>query len=380
MSSPTKSLFLERPPEGCSIAYRNLFVSSNRKAQVARETCEALWGGFHDLADANFVERMPFEFHQRWFEMYLGATLRDAGLDVSAPKPGPDFRVILHGRPTYIEAIAPTPGHPLHPDTVQEPVYADAEGNPIAARVPHTQITLRLADAFRRKADVFDGYRRKEYVEKDAACIIAINLRDIPQAWADAEEFWFRALYGVGDRIVVIDRAGGATTAGRDHRTLLNRAGGAVEDVAPLLNADRAGISGVLGSAADVGNIPTPIGDEFLLMPHASPLSPYQPGFIRRGAEVALQADTAERWTVHTTDYGAHPTRGPENLVVEFQGHKVEVEWAVSGRVLSVRMGRRGCDVNIQGGEEPATTATQVATAMIRAYGVGGPSAEREAT
>jgi type I restriction enzyme S subunit len=339
-----------------------------------------LWRDFYDLADQNFVERLPFEFHQRWFEMYLGATLRGASLDVSAPKPGPDAQVMVDGRPTYIEAIAPTAGHPVHPDTVQKPVYTDADGNPVAAKVPHTQITLRLADAFRKKADVFDGYRRKGYVGKEDPCIIAINLRDIPHAWADAEEFWFRALYGVGDRFVVIDRAGGATMAGRDHRALLNRAGGAAEDVVPLLNADRAGISGVLGSAADVGNIPNPLGDEFLLMPHAIPLAPYRPGFIRRGAEVQLRADTGDRWALDTIDYGAHQPRGPEKLVAEFEGSRHEGEWAISGRILSVRIAGHRCDVPIRGGDEPASVAEQIACEMIRAYGAEDRTAESEGT
>jgi hypothetical protein len=62
---------------------------------------------------------------------------------------------------------------------------------------------------------------------------------------------------------VAIDRSGGATMAGREHRTLLQRPGGAVEDVAPLLRQERAGISGVLGSSADVGNVPNPLGDDF---------------------------------------------------------------------------------------------------------------------
>jgi hypothetical protein len=129
---------------------------------------------------------------------------------------------------------------------------------------------------------MFDRYHREGYVANGDPCIIAINLRDIPHAWADAEEFWFRALYGVGDRFVAIDRSGGATMAGREHRTLLQRAGGAVEDVAPLLRQERAGISGVLGSSTDVGNVPNPLGGDFatvaaglapifILPGHASP-------------------------------------------------------------------------------------------------------------
>jgi hypothetical protein len=357
-----KPLFLPKPPDGSNVVYQTLFNASQRRAAIARETCELLWQDFHDLADTNFVDVLPYDFHRRWFEMYLGVALRRAGLDVTAPKPGPDFRIAVDGRPVYIEAIAPTPGHPLHADAVQQPVYTDANGNPVVAAVP------RLADAFRKKADVFDRYRSKGYVKQGDSCIIAINLRDVPHAWADAEEFWFRALYGVGDRFVVIDRAGGATMAGREHRGLLNRAGGAVEDVAPLLNTDRAGISGVLGSAADVGNVPNPLGDDFLLMAHATPQSSYPHGFIRRGAEIALRADQGERWSVDKIDYGAHQPRGPEGLSVGFEGARHEGEWAVSGRILSVRIAGHGCDVPMRGGDEPAAVAQEIAIEMLRAY------------
>jgi hypothetical protein len=114
--------------------------------------------------------------------MYLGTALRRAGLEVTAPKPGPDLQVIVDGSRISIEAIAPIAGHPRHADAVQEPVYWDSEGNPVAARVPHDQITLRLAGAFRAKPDVFDRYRREGRVAKEHACIIAINLRAIPHA------------------------------------------------------------------------------------------------------------------------------------------------------------------------------------------------------
>lgn len=293
--------------------------------------------------------------------------MRRVGLDVSAPKPGPDLRVISNGRAIYVEAIAPTPGNPLHADAVRQPVYIDSNGNPIVSQVPHTQIILRIAGAFRAKADIFDRYRRRGYVGAIDPCIVAINLYDIPHAWADADEFWFRAMYGVGNRFVMIDRAGGATIAGREHRALLHRADGAAEDVAPLLNADRAGISGVIGSAADAGNVPQPPGDDFLLMPHAAPRSNYPPGFIGRGKELKLRVDRDERWLVETIDYGAHGPRGPEPIVVELEGNKIVGEWAIAGRILSVRIGGRRCDVPIKGGDDPLASAHAIAVEILRA-------------
>lgn len=149
-----RGLFLPELPEGATVVYRNLFAPANERTALVRDQCEALWRDFHDLADPAFVDLLPFGFHQRWFEMYLGAAMRRAGLHIEAPKPGPDFMAIVDGRPVYIEAIAPTAGNRLHADAVPEPVYEDAQGRPVAARVPHDQITLRLADVFRRKADV----------------------------------------------------------------------------------------------------------------------------------------------------------------------------------------------------------------------------------
>jgi hypothetical protein len=362
-----RSLFAVPPPEGCAQNYRNLWEPPNARSALARQQCEDLWRDFADLADNDFIDRFPFELHQRWFEMYLGASLRRAGLNPSAPKPGPDFQVIVERAPIFTEAIAPTAGAPLHLDAVQEPVYTDADGEAMAAQVPHDLITLRLATAFRTKANAFDGYRRKGYVGAGDACIIAMNLRAIPHAWADAEEFWFRAMYGVGNRFVAIDRVGGATMAGREHRDLLQRRGGANEDVAPLLRPEHAGISGVLGSAADLANLPDPLGDDFLLMPHARPNSPYpRRGLLRRGREVVLHAEDGERWGVETIDHGAHAPRGPERFVVHVDEQAVEAEWAVEGRTLSVRVGGRGYDTPIAGGTDPAFAAREIALEIVR--------------
>lgn len=361
-----RSLFAVPPPEGCAQNYRNLWEPPNARSALVRQQCEELWRDFSDLADGNFIERFPFELHQRWFEMYLGASLRRAGLSPSAPKPGPDFQIIVERAPIFIEAIAPTAGDPLHPDMVPEPVYIDADGEAMAAQVPHDLITFRLATAFRTKANAFDGYRRKGYVGAGDACIIAMNLRAIPHAWADAEEFWFRALYGVGNRFVAVDRAGGATMAGREHRELLQRRDGANEDVAPLLRSELAGISGVLGSAADLANLPNPLGDDFLLMPHARSNSAYPRGLLRRGGEVVLHAEDGERWGVETIDHGAHAPRGPERLVVNVDDQAEEAEWAVEGRTLSVRVGGRSYDTLIAGGTDPAAAAREIAQEIVR--------------
>jgi len=371
MSAETRSvpeLFQAKPLDDGSMAYRNIFEARSERAAEAKQIAEEMWREFRDLADPQFLKEFPTKerFHQRWFEMYCGVSLRRAGLHVEAPKPGPDFRVILEGRPVFVEAVSPTGGDPLHADAVQEPIYKEADGTLRAVQVPHAKITLRIADVFRRKADIYDGYRRKGHVRDGDPCIIAINLHDVPHAWTDAQEHWFRALYGVGDTFVTLDREGHATTQGRQYRDLLTRAGGAVEDVAPLLNAERAGISGVLGSATDVGNVPNPAGDDFLLMPHAVAQMPYPRGLIKRGAEIVLHAaEGGQRWDVETVDYGAHEPRGPVAFAVEFEGTRHDGEWAVDGRNLSVHIAHWKSTFPIQGGDDPSALAVQNAIGIL---------------
>ena len=215
---------------------------------------------------------------------------------------------------------------------------------------------------------MFDRYRRGGLVGNGDPCIVAINLHDIPHAWTDAHEYWLRALYGVGDMFVMLDRTGHATTSGREHRELLERAAGAVEDVAPLLHADQAGISGVLGSAADAGNVRNPAGDDFLLMPHAAAQSPYPQGLIRRGVEIVLRAaEEAQKWGVETIDYGAHEPRGPVAFAVEFDGALHEGEWAVVGRNLSVRIASWHSEFPIQADDDPAALAQENAVGILSA-------------
>jgi type I restriction enzyme S subunit len=356
-------------PDGCDMAYRNLFSATKGRGREAREQCEELWRNFRDLSDKNFVDRFPFEFHQRWFEMYLGTTLRDANFDVSAPKPGPDFCVTVDGRQLYIEAIAPEAGHPEHADHVPEPIYKEADGSPKVSQVPHTLITLRLAGAFHRKAGAYNRYRMKGYVPQDAICIIAINLRDIPHAWPDAQEFWIRALYGIGDRFVALDQDGSAAVEGRQHRELLQGSDGHSTEVASLLSGNHADISGVIGSSADAGNIRGPLGDDFVLMPRAAAKFQYPEGFIGRGIELKLrQAAQVGLWDVETIDHGGLEPQGPNTLTVEYNGEVHEVIWQVSGRELSVRAGGHGTTQLINRTTDPAAIANAVARVMLRYY------------
>src|SRR5580692_8475144 len=106
-SAPQRELFKDEAPDGCDPLYRNLIRPQRPVEVLARQRCEEMWSLFGPLADPDFLELLPFKFHQRWFEMYLGAALKSAGLDVRAPTPGqgPDFEILAGGRRVYVEAV-----------------------------------------------------------------------------------------------------------------------------------------------------------------------------------------------------------------------------------------------------------------------------------
>ena len=356
-----RSLFGIEPTAQCAPAYRFLYAPENDRAATARMRCENLWSDFQDLADPNFNSTFPIEFHQRWYEMYLGVALRLNGLDVRAPTPGrgPDFVVVHENRRIFIEAIAPKAGDPSRPDSVPEPAYWDGNGDPIASNVPHNQITLRITSAFAEKERKFETYCRAGLIEDSDARIIAINIREIPHAWVDAEEFWLRALYGVGDQYIEVDQSGNFVAQGRHHRSQIQKENGATVDVHALLNPQRAMISGVLGSSADVANLPIHLGDDFALMPHASALSPYPTGFLRVGVETVLRPDGNE-WLRQTTDYGAHPFQGHDRMTIEYEGKRLEGDWSVEGRTLRVSLGGRASSCTIARTDEPLEVARRM--------------------
>jgi hypothetical protein len=334
-----------------------------------------MWRLFAPLADPGFAQRLlPFDFHRRWFEMYMGATLVSAGLEVSAPTPGrgPDFQILADGRRIFIEAVCPTAGDPEHDDAVPEPVYTEAHGESQAVQVPTDLITLRIASVVRAKLDAFDRYRRTGLVTAEDACIVAVNPREVPHAWADAKEYFYRSLYGVGNRFAVIDtQTREVVRTGREHRTLLIRSGGAAEAVAPLLDPNHADVSAILGSAADAWNMREPFGDDFLLMPHAGARVPCPRRLIGRGVEISLRAsEESGTWSVDEADYGAPEPRGPETFTIEYEGIGYAGDWEIAGRELHVRFAGHGSDTLFRsGGGDPAAAAKEIAIEMLRVYG-----------
>jgi hypothetical protein len=118
ISSDAPHNLYESLPTAAVSGYRSLRDPPSENARVCRDYCGYLWGRFYPYADEGFVQDFPVHLHQRFWEMYLSVTLLDAGHSIVAPKPGPDFGLILAGQRIWIEAVTATPGDAGKPDSV----------------------------------------------------------------------------------------------------------------------------------------------------------------------------------------------------------------------------------------------------------------------
>jgi hypothetical protein len=192
----TTGLFSIEPPANAARGYVNLYGAATEEHRNIRAHCERLWELFSAYADKNFLTEFVLHFHERWFEMYLGAYLIERGITLhnTAP-PGPDLLAEVDSRRVWIEAICPTAGEPGRPDTVE---FGDGY-------VPWDRIALRIRGAVDEKKRKYDGYLERGIVSADNRLLIAVNVSAIPYARDDAGRYVFRAPYGVGELIITYD-------------------------------------------------------------------------------------------------------------------------------------------------------------------------------
>ncbi len=90
---------------------------------------------------------------------------------------------------------------------------------PVARQVPQDQRVLRLRNSLEEKARKYNDYLESGIVGPDDVVAIAINVYAVPGAWADMDDLMMRALYGVGNLVIKLDRDTGAVV-GSEHEQL----------------------------------------------------------------------------------------------------------------------------------------------------------------
>lgn len=145
-------------------------IRDYEKDSSVKSQIENYWRKFEQYAPQKFLENIQNEtnFHQRWWEMFLGVGLLNVNCDIrtSSIEKGPDFLISLTSQNIWIEAVAPNIGN--NNDAVPELF----EG---IHKLPEVEFLLRLTNSMSYKLDVFNNYKEKKLVSDNDYCIIAIS-------------------------------------------------------------------------------------------------------------------------------------------------------------------------------------------------------------
>lgn len=257
----------------------------------ARACVEELWARFAPFADSGFIQDIALHFHARYWEMYLGCLIQDAGFSLIPPRnKGPDISVKLPSeRRLYIEAVAPGPG--TTEDAVPEP---EPFRNLIAGDVPVEKIVLRIRSVIEKKFEKYGSYLKDNVIQANDLYIIAINPGIIEKARTDEDPpFILQSVFPIGNLMDIFDRNDPAFRDVRyDTRWAINKNNGEAIQTNVFLDSAYCGLSAVLFSNAHALTLlPRPTGTEVVLVHNREPRNPIERGALKIGREYWLEGD-----------------------------------------------------------------------------------------
>lgn len=241
------------------LGFENLKSAESRTEQQLRAMLQAMWTRYEPYAESDFRHGFARDVDGRFWEMYLGCTLLDAGhtllpvVDRQREGGQPDLCVIENGRRIWIEAITPDEGAP-GPDQVVRPIPLNEGGGIIAA--PIRQAQLRTSGAFWTKAQKIGRYIQQGVIAPGDIRIIAISASRfgvyVPE---QPLPLIMTTLLPIGDAYIIIDRATGATLEeGFQPAPFIQRERDQIPRTA-FLDQRFADVSGVIWSRIGIGNL-----------------------------------------------------------------------------------------------------------------------------
>lgn len=281
------------------------YASPTDRWRASIEKLERYWAAFKPYADPGFVAEFctddAADYQQRYWELFLGATLLEQGIKL---KPntgeGPDLSFDLDGRTVWIEAISPEQGDgnnriPVSPD---QPL-----GEPLVAyTVPAREILLRHTAAIEEKVRKYRGYRDNGTVAAGDPFIIALDCSQLGIFGFDGISGFpatLEAVYPMGPQQVhFVPGAPDQTTSDLQYRPSVENANQAQVPTTRFLDVAYSGISGILSSSKNDGERYPPIPMIFVHNKLAA--NPLRPSPIRVDTEYHLE-DMPNGLRVRTT-------------------------------------------------------------------------------
>ena len=239
--------------------FMNLRAAESRIEQQLHDQIEVMWATYEPYADPDFPQGFARDVDGRFWEMYLGCTLIEAGrtllpvADRQRQGGQPDLCVLDEGRRIWIEAIAPDEGAP-GPDQIVRPIPMNQGGGLVAA--PIRQAQLRTSGAFWTKAQKIARYIEQGVIAPEDSRIVAISASRFGVYVAEQPlPLIMTTLFPIGDAYITIDRATGDVVEEGFHAApLIARERNPIPRTA-FLDERFADVSGVIWSRVGLGNL-----------------------------------------------------------------------------------------------------------------------------
>jgi hypothetical protein len=262
----------------------------NDQCKQAKEFVETLWQIAHRFVDPDVLDEIPNQFHTRFWELYLAASLVQVPLPLmeSTRRDGPDICILPNGATprTWVEAVSVSPG--TGGDAVPEAPHG------VAADVPDEQMKLRLLSAFSEKVRKYHAYREKNWVAASEPYIIALNDGLIPTRYLDiGPPRVVRSLLPIGYEVLHIDtKIMKVVASSREYRPAVTKKSGTAIATTSFLNPEYSGISAVIYSPVDAINRPMDnLAGALLLFHNPLASNPLPRGFLKRGHEYWVESE-----------------------------------------------------------------------------------------
>jgi hypothetical protein len=241
------------------LGFKNLREAKYQIEQKLKATLQEMWTVYEPFADPDFRQGFARDIDARFWEMYLGCTLINAGKKLlpacNRKHEGgqPDLCVLEENHRIWIEAIAPDLGAD-GPDQILRPLPINEGGGLFLA--PTRQAQLRTTSAFWTKAQKIESYMKQGVITPEDTRIIAISASRFG-AYVTEQPFpmVMSALFPIGDIYITIDRETGVVVEeGLSFDPFIQRENGPIPRTA-FHEKSFSDISGVIWSRIALGNL-----------------------------------------------------------------------------------------------------------------------------
>lgn len=247
--------------------------------------------------DADLANQLRYEFHARFWEMYLVDSLLDSGKELEKGRSqGPDICIqSANGARIWIEAVTATPGSGA--DAVQE-----SQVN-VVRSVPNEQIKLRLLNAFDAKFVQIKKHKARNIISNNDAYIIAINAAQVPSARLETNiPRIVASLLPFGDETVSINvKTSKSIDSTHNYQDSVSKYSGAQIQTMSFCNGEYFDISAVIYSCVDALHLPEKPSQGLLLFHNPLAKNPLPLGFLGMELNIGLikiNSDTETRTEV----------------------------------------------------------------------------------